>query len=156
MLLSLQAVPAGAVWMVHPVAGAQPATWHWPVGWGHVGAPEPMHLPVASHVSVVVQALPSLQGAPRLTVFLHAPLEHESVVQGFLSSQSLAAVQPPAFPPPPPEPVMPPEPPEPPPVPVVPPVAGAVHVPHTPVLQLAIFPPVQVVEQSVPSNLFVN
>jgi hypothetical protein len=137
-----------------PVLVSQvPAEWHWSDAVQVLGVPaqEP-----EEQVSLVVQGFPSSQTVPLGEfVWTHVPFVHESVVQGLPSSQSLADVQPPVFPPPPPEPPDP-EPPEPPPVPVVPPVAGVVHVPHTPPLQLAIFPPVQVVEQSVPSNLFVN
>jgi len=61
---SLHDVPFAAFGLEQvPVAGSQvPATWHWPLAL-HVIGLEPVQTPVW-HVSVCVQALPSLQAVP--------------------------------------------------------------------------------------------
>src|SRR2546422_752116 len=61
---SLQAVPFGAFGFEQaPVVGLQvPATWHWSLA-VHVTGLEPVQIPVW-HVSVCVQALPSLHAVP--------------------------------------------------------------------------------------------
>jgi hypothetical protein len=61
---SLQALPSGWVGFEQtPVAGLHvPATWHWS-GVGHVTGFAPVHAP-PWHVSVCVQASPSLQALP--------------------------------------------------------------------------------------------
>ena len=74
-LPSLHAVPFGALGFEQmPVAGSQvPATWHWPLA-VHVTGLEPVQTPVW-HVSVCVQALPSLQAVPFGALgFEHVPV----------------------------------------------------------------------------------
>ena len=63
-LPSLQSVPFGTFGFEHvPVAGSHvPATWHWLLA-EHVTGFEPVQTP-AWHVSVCVQALPSLHAVP--------------------------------------------------------------------------------------------
>jgi len=74
-LPSLHAVPSGFAGFEHiPVAGSHvPAAWHW--SWAvHVTGLLPVQLPF-SHVSVCVQALPSLHAVPSGFVgFEHVPL----------------------------------------------------------------------------------
>src|SRR5438552_3718383 len=74
-LPSLQAVPSALAGLLQaPVAGLQvPAVWHWSEA-VHTTGFVPTQAP-AGQVSVRVQALPSLQGAPSaLAGLLHAPV----------------------------------------------------------------------------------
>jgi hypothetical protein len=121
-LPSLQAVPLVALGFEHmPVDVSQvPATWHWSRA-VHVTGLAPVHVPL-THVSVWVQALPSLQEVPSFAFgFEHTPVDvsqvpatwqesdavhttgvftqtplalHASVVHGLPSLHSLALVQP--------------------------------------------------------------
>ena len=61
--LSSQAVPAGAAMKTQPVAGSQESIVQGSPSSQTVGEP-PMHWQLASRTSLLVQALPSLQGAP--------------------------------------------------------------------------------------------
>ena len=75
-LPSLHAVPSVFAGFVHaPVAGLQtPASWHWSCA-VQITAPLPVQIP-AWHVSVCVQALPSLHAAPfGFAGFEHAPVD---------------------------------------------------------------------------------
>jgi len=74
-LPSSQGAPVGLAGLLHdPVAGLQvPAVWHWSEG-VHTTGFEPTQAP-AWQVSVSVQLLPSLQGAPLgLAGLLQAPV----------------------------------------------------------------------------------
>jgi hypothetical protein len=74
-LPSLQVVPSvTATGLEHvPVAGSQALTWHWSGAVHWIGLP-PVQVP-AWHVSVCVQALPSLQLVPSLAFGLeHVPV----------------------------------------------------------------------------------
>ena len=97
-LLSLQEVPFGAVGFEHePVEGLHvPAAWHWSLAVQTCGF-DPVQTPPA-HASVWVHALPSSHAAV-LFVCAHAAFGvpgfwHVSFVQGLLSLQSAADVQP--------------------------------------------------------------
>src|SRR5436190_941153 len=72
---SLQALPSALFGFEHtPVAGLQvPAVWHWSTA-AQVTGLAPVHVP-AWHVSVWVQAFPSLQALPSATAgFEHTPV----------------------------------------------------------------------------------
>src|SRR5207245_1892657 len=74
-LPSLQGAPSGLAGLLQaPVAGLQvPAVWHWSEAVHTTGFVLPHAPPI--QVSVCVQALPSLQGAPSaLAGLLHAPV----------------------------------------------------------------------------------
>jgi hypothetical protein len=74
-LLSEQAVPSGLAGLEHsPVAGSQvPASWHWSEAVQVTGS-SPTQVP-SWQVSVLVQALPSLQAVPfGLGCFSHSPV----------------------------------------------------------------------------------
>ena len=75
-LPSLQVVPFAAAGLEHcPVAGLQvPATWHWSAA-VHVTGFDPAQLPLW-HVSVCVQAFPSLHAVPFVaTGFEQTPVD---------------------------------------------------------------------------------
>src|SRR5436309_4930705 len=92
-LPSLQLVPSGAAGFEQvPLAGLQvPAAWHWSAAEQTIGL-VPLHAPLW-HVSVCVQALPSLHVVPFGTApWPHVPSGlHVSSVHGFPSSHPLAA-----------------------------------------------------------------
>ncbi len=66
---SHDAVVGRGAYLQSPVEGSQvpAASKHWPGGALHVFAGEPVHVPLASHVSPLVHLLPSSQEAPTLT-----------------------------------------------------------------------------------------
>src|SRR5437867_3086390 len=79
-LPSLQDVPSAAFGFEQvPVAGLQvPATWHWSLALQTTGL-EPVQMP-DTHVSVWVQALPSLQVVPSVAFgFEHVPVAGSQV-----------------------------------------------------------------------------
>jgi hypothetical protein len=81
-----------AVVATQPLAGSQESTLQTLLSL-QVGGVEPMHLALMSHLSTVVQALPSLQAAPSTALARHPSAASQlSVVQGFLSSHASFAV----------------------------------------------------------------
>src|SRR5437764_10352514 len=97
---SLQAVPLAAAGFVHfPFVGSHtPGVWHWSLG-GHVTGVPAWQAPLALHVSLPLQELPSLQGVPAPTfVCVHVPpAAQPSVVHGLWSSHPAGVHVPPAF-----------------------------------------------------------